>query len=117
MVVFPIENAFVALFVIVTGSMSVAVALPSGTLLLSTEVASNVTLAGGVSFGAIQGSRYSCSGLQMVVGSVNSNQLILYLKSATSDSKPIISPATEANASNATISIVHLPTPTPSTKP
>src|SRR4029077_6851507 len=42
-----------ALFVIVTGSISDTVALPSGTVLLSSEVASNVTSAGGVRFGAV----------------------------------------------------------------
>jgi hypothetical protein len=46
------------------------------------------------SFGASQGGRPSFAGLQMVVGSVNSNQMILYVKSAISNSKPIISPAT-----------------------
>jgi hypothetical protein len=51
-------------------------------------------------FAAIQGHRYSFSGLQIVVGSINSNQsysqqLILYLKSTVSNSEPIISfPAT-----------------------
>ncbi len=45
------------------------------------------------SFGAIQGARYSFEGLQIVVGSVNvnSNQLILYVKSTISSSEPIIS--------------------------
>ncbi len=46
------------------------------------------------SFGANQGDRPSFSGLQMVVGNVNSNQMILYVKSTSSNSKPIISPAT-----------------------
>lgn len=43
------------------------------------------------SFGAHQGERPSFSGLQMVVGSVNSNRMILYVKSTVSNSKPIIS--------------------------
>ncbi len=43
------------------------------------------------SFGANQGERPSFSGLQMVVGNVNSNQMILYVKSTISSSKPIIS--------------------------
>jgi hypothetical protein len=42
-------------------------------------------------FGAIQGAKYSFSGLQIVVGSVNNNQLILYVKSTFSTSEPIIS--------------------------
>ncbi|NHI03943.1 hypothetical protein DYY67_1013 [Candidatus Nitrosotalea sp. TS] len=37
----------------VTGSISVAVALPSGTVLLVTDTASKVTFAGGVSLGAV----------------------------------------------------------------
>ncbi len=51
-------------------------------------------------FAAIQGHRCSFSGLQIVVGTINSNQtysqqLILYVKSAISNSEPIISfPAT-----------------------
>jgi hypothetical protein len=46
-------------------------------------------------FGANQGTRCSFSGLQMVVGSVNSNQMILYVKSSMSNAKPIVSfPAT-----------------------
>ena len=48
------------------------------------------------SFGAIQGAKYSFEGLRIVVGSVNVNvtsyQLILYVKSTISSSKPIISP-------------------------
>jgi hypothetical protein len=48
------------------------------------------------SFGANQGDRPSFSGLQMVVGNVNSNQMILYVKSTSSNSKPIISPATSS---------------------
>ncbi len=43
------------------------------------------------SFGAIQGAKYSFSGLQIVVGSVKDNQLILYVKSTLSNSEPIIS--------------------------
>src|SRR5574337_614179 len=50
-VVLPSGKVFDALLVIVTGSMSVAVALPIGTVLLSSDVASKVTAAGGVSFG------------------------------------------------------------------
>ena len=52
------------------------------------------------SFAAIQGHRYSFSGLQIVVGSMNINesyslQLILYIKCTSSNSKPTISyPAT-----------------------
>ena len=47
-------------------------------------------------FAAIQGHRYSFSGLQIMVGSINSNQsysqqLILYVQSTVSNSKPIIS--------------------------
>jgi hypothetical protein len=42
-------------------------------------------------FGAIQGAKYSFSGLQIVVGSVSDNQLILYVKSTVSNSEPIIS--------------------------
>src|SRR5579864_4023570 len=51
--VLPNENVFDALFVIVTGSISVAVALPSDTMLLSRDVASKVMLAGGVIFGGM----------------------------------------------------------------
>src|SRR5574337_251954 len=53
MLVLPSGNFFGALFVIVTGSMSVAVALPSGMVLLSSEVASKVMSAGIVSFGGV----------------------------------------------------------------
>jgi hypothetical protein len=56
------------------------------------------------SFGAIQGDRYSFEGLRIVVGSVNSNQLILYVKSTISSSEPIISPM-------ATSPVSPLPTP------
>ena len=42
-------------------------------------------------FGAIQGAKYSFSGLQIVVGTVNGDKLILYVKSTFSNSKPIIS--------------------------
>src|SRR5579872_1294744 len=52
-VVLPNENVFDALFVIVTGSISVTVALPNGTALLLSDVASKVTLAGGVIFGGV----------------------------------------------------------------
>ena len=52
-VVLPSGNVFDALLVMVTGSISVAVALPSGTVLLFSEVAWNVTLAGGVNLGAV----------------------------------------------------------------
>ena len=45
------------------------------------------------SFDAVQGARYSFEGLQIVVGSVDSNQLILYVKSTISSSEPIISPS------------------------
>jgi len=46
-------------------------------------------------FGTIQGARYSFSGLQIVVGSVTFEKLVLYVKSTVSNSKPIISfPAT-----------------------
>jgi len=53
------------------------------------------------SFGAIQGAKYSFGELRILVGSVNvtsnpnvnSDQLILYVKSAISNSEPIISPA------------------------
>jgi hypothetical protein len=41
-------------------------------------------------FDAIQGARASFEGLQIVVGNVNDNQLILYVKSGISNSKPII---------------------------
>ena len=53
MVVFPSGNVFDALLVMVTCWMSVAVALPIGTILLSSEVASNVMLGGTVSFGGV----------------------------------------------------------------
>src|SRR5574337_2097099 len=53
MLVLPSGNCFGALFVIVTGSMSVAVALPSGMVLLSSEVASKVMSAGIVNFGGV----------------------------------------------------------------
>src|SRR5574340_1235910 len=53
MVVFPSGNVFDALLVIVTCWMSVAVALPNGTVLSLSEVASKVTLAGTISFGAV----------------------------------------------------------------
>ena len=51
MVLFPSGNVFDALFVIVTCWISVAVALPIGTVLSLSEVASKVMLAGTVSFG------------------------------------------------------------------
>src|SRR5579875_3818874 len=51
--VLPSGNTFDALFVIDTGSMSAAVALPIGTVLLSSDVASKVTAGGGVSFGGV----------------------------------------------------------------
>src|SRR6185437_6837064 len=53
MIVFPNGNVFDALLVMVTCWISVAVALPIGTVLSLSEVASKVTLAGMVSFGAI----------------------------------------------------------------
>src|SRR5574340_88224 len=53
MVVFPSGNTFGELFVIVTCSISFAVALPIGIVLLSSEVASNVIPAGTVSCGGI----------------------------------------------------------------
>src|SRR5574340_1667990 len=53
MVDFPSGNVFDALFVIVTCWMSVAVALPIGTVLSFSEVASKVTLAGTVNFGGM----------------------------------------------------------------
>ena len=56
------------------------------------------------SFGANQGGRPSFAGLQMVVDSVNSNRMILYVKSTVSNSEPIISS-------------VYSPTPYPSTEP
>ena len=52
-VVLPIWNVFDALLVMVTGSASVAVALPNGTVLLVRDVAWNVTLAGRIIFGAV----------------------------------------------------------------
>jgi hypothetical protein len=63
-------------------------------------------------FGAIQGAKYSFSGLQIVVGSVNDNQLILYVKSTISNSEPIISSMPTPTVSPS-ISIVNLPTPSP----
>jgi hypothetical protein len=42
-------------------------------------------------FDTIQGARYSFSGLQIVVGSVTFDKLILYVKSSNTTSKPIIS--------------------------
>jgi hypothetical protein len=60
-------------------------------------------------FGAIQGARYSFSGLQMIVGNINSNQLILYVKSTISNSKPIISSAT-SSTTPPSISSTNLPT-------
>lgn len=62
------------------------------------------------SFGAIQGARYSFEGLRIVVGSINSNQLILYVKSTISSSEPIISPM-------ATPPVSPLPTPYQSSPP
>src|SRR5579872_6368935 len=53
MIVFPSGNVFDALFVIVTCWISVAVALPIGTVLSFSEVASKVMLAGMVSFGGV----------------------------------------------------------------
>ncbi len=50
------------------------------------------------SFEARQGLRCSFSVLQMVVGDVNSNQMILYVSSTVSNSKPIISPSTVLTA-------------------
>jgi hypothetical protein len=61
-------------------------------------------------FGAIQGARYSFEGLRIVVGSINSNQLILYVKSTISSSEPIISPI-------ATPPVSPLPTPYQSSPP
>src|SRR5574337_150248 len=53
MLVLPSGNCLGALFAIVTCWMSVAVALPSGMVLLSSEVASKVISAGIVSFGGV----------------------------------------------------------------
>ncbi len=56
------------------------------------------------SYAATPGAKYSFDGLQIVLGSVNdSDQLTLYIKSATSSSEPIISPL-------ATPSVSPLPT-------
>ena len=54
------------------------------------------------SFEARQGLRCSFSGLQMVVGNVNSNQMILYVKSTISNSGPIISPVSISNVNLST---------------
>jgi hypothetical protein len=73
------------------------------------------------SFGAIQGAKYSFGGLRIVVGSVkvnsnpnvNSNQLILYVKSTISNSEPIISPAATPAISPTPYPSSPVPVPTP----
>lgn len=73
------------------------------------------------SFGAIQGARYSFEGLQIVVDSVNvtsnpnvnSDQLILYVKSTISNSEPIISPAATPAISPTPYPSSPVPVPTP----
>ena len=52
-IVFPNGKTLVASFVSVTCSTSVAVVLPSDTVLLLRDVASNVIFFGGVIFGAV----------------------------------------------------------------
>jgi hypothetical protein len=73
------------------------------------------------SFVAIQGAKYSFGGLQIVVGSVkvnsnpnvNSDQLILYVKSTISNSEPIIFPAATPAISPTPYPSSPVPVPTP----
>jgi hypothetical protein len=73
------------------------------------------------SFAAIQGAKYSFGGLRIVVGSVkvnsnpnvNSNQLILYVKSTISSSESVISPTATPAISPTPYPSSPVPVPTP----
>ena len=72
------------------------------------------------SFGATQGDKYSFGGLRIVVGSVkvsnlnvNSDQLILYVKSTISNSEPIIFSAATPAISPTPSPSLPVPVPTP----
>ena len=61
-------------------------------------------------FNATKGAKYYFSGLQILVGNVNSKQLILYVKPSSVNSEPTTSPMPASTVSP-------LPTPYPSTEP
>jgi hypothetical protein len=73
------------------------------------------------SFRAIQGAKYTFSGLQIVVGSIdassNTNQLTLYIKSTISNSEPIISQLATPTISPLPTTYQSSPVPVPSTPP
>jgi hypothetical protein len=70
-------------------------------------------------FAATEGAKYSFEGLRIVVGSVNvtSHQLVLYVKSTTSNSQPIISPLPAPFISPLPTTYQSSPVPVPSAPP
>lgn len=59
------------------------------------------------SFNAIKEAKYNFSGLQILVGNVNSNQLILYVKPTNSNFEPMISPMTTSTVSPFPTLLIH----------